>query len=374
MNIHPYSTWLEIDLSAIRDNVNRIAEIAGTPVMAVVKANGYGHGALAVARAAVQAGAAWCGVARIEEALRLREGGIHARLLVLGYTPPARLPEAIANDITLTVYDTAVTTDYAAAAVTAGGTVRLHIKVDTGMGRLGLPPEDVPAFFAEFQNMRGVEIEGVYTHFARGDEPEEAATPRQIARFKVLLTSLDAAGLRPSIVHAANSAGALFFPEARFDLVRAGIALYGLDPAPEARLPSGFRPALSWKARLASKKLLPAGQGISYGHAYHTQAEEWIGVVPVGYADGFRRVSGNAVILAGRRVPVVGRVTMDQAMVRLDDVPQAEIGSEVVIIGGQGGAAITAGDLAEMWGTISYEVVCGLAERLPRIYIDGDEQ
>lgn len=365
-----YSTWLEIDLGAIRSNVQQLLALARTPVMAVVKADGYGHGALAVARAATQAGASWCGTARLDEALALRRAGINNRLLVLGYTPPDRVADALANNVALTVYDPGVAAAYAARAREAEQTLRIHIKVDTGMGRLGMPPPEALTFLTRSAELPGLEFEGVFTHFARADEPSAGTTEHQIRRFTNLLAELDRLHIRPRIVHAANSSGAVHFPAARFDLVRTGIAMLGIDPSPEAPLPREFRAALSWKARLSSKKTLPPHHGISYGHSYYTQTHESIGVVPVGYADGFRRVPGNFVLIAGQRVPVVGNVAMDQTMVRLDSVPEAEIGSEVVIIGRQGDEQITAQEIGRRWGTISYEVVCGLADRLPRMYID----
>jgi alanine racemase len=363
-----FSTWLEIDLDHIRNNVRRLIETAGTQLMAVVKADGYGHGALAVARAATEAGASWCGVARLDEALRLRREGINRRVLVLGYTPPNRIEDAIANNVTLTVYDRGVAAAYARHAGAAGLPLRVHVKVDTGMGRLGMSAEETLEFFRA--GYGPLEIEGIFTHFARADEPEAGTTERQLAVFDRLLDELDAIGKRPFIVHAANSSGTLFFPAARYDLVRTGIAMLGIDPSPAAPVPPDFHPALAWKARLSSKKSLPPRHGVSYGHTYLTQTEECIGVIPVGYADGFRRVSGNVVLMEGRRVPVVGTVAMDQAMVRLDTVPEAGIGSEVVIIGRQGDEVIRAEAIARHWGTIPYEVVCGLADRLPRVYIN----
>lgn len=366
-----YSTWLEIDLGIIRNNVKHLLDLTNSQVMAVVKADGYGHGALAVARAATEAGANWCGVARLDEALQLRRAGVNKRLLVLGYTPPDRIPDAIANNVAVTVYDRGVAQTYADQAASVGEALRVHVKVDTGMGRLGMRPEDALQFAHAQRENPALEIEGVFTHFARADEPQSGTTDRQIERFNTLLDQLESDGLRPKIVHAANSSGAVYFPNARYDLVRTGIAMLGIDPSPEAPLPEGFRAALTWKARLTSKKTLPARHGISYGHAYYTQTDESIGVVPVGYADGLRRVHGNFFLIEGQRVPVVGNVAMDQTMVRLDYVPQAEIGSEVVIIGRQGELVINAHELARRWSTISYEVVCGLADRLPRIYLNA---
>jgi len=370
MIVNGFSTWLEIDLGAIRQNVQQLCDISRTQVMAVVKADGYGHGALAVAKAATEAGATWCGVARLDEALNLRREGINKRLLVLGYTPPDRIPDAIANNVALTVYDPQVAAEYAAKSTATGEAVRIHVKVDTGMGRLGMLPPDALDFVRQVHESEGLEIEGFFTHLARADEPSADTTRKQLKIFMDLLDTLQAAGMRPKFVHAANSSGTIYFPDARFDLVRPGIAMLGIDPSPEAPLPAGFRAALSWKAHLSSKKILPPRHGISYGHTYTTQSEECIGVVPVGYADGFRRVPGNFVLIGGHRVPVVGNVSMDQTMVRLDYVPEARIGSEVVLIGVQGERQISAHELARHWGTIPYEVVCGLADRLPRIYID----
>jgi alanine racemase len=370
MNVNGFSTWLEINLSAIRNNVERLLDLSQTQVMAVVKADGYGHGALAVARAATEAGASWCGVARLDEALNLRREGINKRILVLGFTPPDRIPDAIANNVALTVYDPDVAGQYAAQAVAHGEAVRIHLKVDTGMGRLGMRPQDALEFMRRVHAGDGLEIEGIFTHFARADEPQLDTTHKQLRIFSDLLDTLDSASMRPKVVHAANSSGTVYFPDARFDLVRTGIAMLGLDPSPEAPLPKGFRAALSWKAHLSSIKNLPARHGISYGHSYFTQSQECIGVVPVGYADGFRRVQGNFVLIGGFRVPVVGNVSMDQTMVRLDYVPEARIGSEVVLIGVQGERQISAHELARRWGTISYEVICGLADRLPRLYTE----
>ncbi|MCP4284060.1 MAG: alanine racemase, partial [Gammaproteobacteria bacterium] len=266
MKSNDYSTWLEIDLGAIRNNVQQLRTIAQTRVMAVVKANGYGHGAQAVAQAAEEAGAAWCGVARLDEALALRRAGISCRILVLGYTPPGRVPEALAHNITLTVYDPQTARTYAARAAAHGQNVRLHIKVETGMGRLGIPPEETVEFLRTFASHTGVEIEGIFTHFARADEPDADTTRQQLAIFQNALTALDAAGLRPALVHAANSAATLRFPAARFDMVRVGIALYGLPPAEECPLPAELQAALTWKARLTSVKQLAPGHGVSYGH------------------------------------------------------------------------------------------------------------
>jgi alanine racemase len=364
-----YSTWLEIDLSAIQNNIRQIAAAAGSPVMAVVKANGYGHGMVEVARAALEAGACGLGVARIDEALQLRQSGITQPVLVMGYCSPERAAEAAAQNIALTIYDFDLAKEYSAAAARAANTLRLHIKVDTGMGRLGVFPVDALEFTSYLNTLPNLGIEGIFTHFARADEPSLAETDLQIDRFLSVLSALSASGIRPRQVHAANSAGALNYPRAAFDFVRAGIAIYGLHPSPTSALSSSFRPALSWKAALASVKELPAGHGVGYTHRYITTQAERIGVLPVGYADGLRRQVGvNFALVGGVRVPVVGGVCMDQSMLKLDSVPSARAGDEVVLIGRQASESITAEEIGAAWGTINYEVVCALAARIARLY------
>jgi alanine racemase len=370
MSTGAYSTWLEIDLSAIQNNIHRIQAITSRPVLAVIKANGYGHGLVEVGRAASAAGAVWLGVARIEEALVLRRAGLQLPILVMGYCDPAHAAEAAANQVSLAVFNPEAALAHAAQARQAGLILRVHAKLDTGMGRLGVFPADGVDFVRLLSETPGLVVEGIFTHFARSDEPLLPDTDRQIDAFTGVLDSLQALGLRPPLVHAANSAAALYFPRAYFDLVRPGIAIYGLHPSPEAPLLEGFRPALSWKARLASLKELPAGSGVGYNYRYTTRARERVGVIPVGYADGFRRRLGNFALVGGRRVPVAGGVCMDQCMLQLDDVPAAHSGDEVVLLGRQGEAAITAEDIALEWNTNNYEVVCGLQARVPRLYIE----
>lgn len=368
MNKNDYTTWLEIDLGAIKNNIRQLLNITGVPVMAVIKANGYGHGMVEVARAAEEAGSSWCGVARFEEALALRQAGIKTGILVLGFTPPDRIPEALRHNISLAVFNPDVAAAYAARALSYNTPLKVHVKFDSGMGRLGLFPEDGLGILKQFSALKGIEVEGIFTHLARADEPLVDTTEQQLERFTALVQSIEQQGLRPRWVHAANSAAALYFSQARFDLVRCGVAIYGLHPSSKAPLPPGFRPALSLKTRLISVKTLPAHHGVSYGHHYYTHDAERIGVVPIGYGDGFRRRLGAEALIRGRRVAVRGITCMDLCMISLDEVPDAEVGDEVVLIGCQGEAAITAEDLAQEWNTINYEVVCGLSARLPRFY------
>ncbi len=370
MNTAAYSTWLEIDLSAIRQNVGELCRISGVTVMAVVKANGYGHGMVEVGRAALQGGAGWLGVARIEEALALRAAGITQPVLVLGYTPAERSAEAALQDIHLAVFDVDLAEAYSAEMVRLGTRLRVHAKFDSGMGRLGVFPEEGLPFARRLAGLPGLEVEGAFTHFARADEPAAETTDWQIGRFAQLIDELEQAGLRPPVVHAANSAAALYFPAARFDLVRSGIAIYGLDPSAEAPLPASFRPALTWKAHLTGVKTLPAHHGVGYAYRYTTRTTERIGTVAVGYADGLRRRVGNFALLRGRQVPLAGGVCMDQIMLQLDEIPEARAGDEVVLIGRQGDAVIRAEDWGREWNTVNYDVVCGLQARVPRIYLN----
>jgi alanine racemase len=361
-------TWAEIDLTAIRNNVRQMQALAQTRVMAVVKANAYGHGAMRVARAAQEADAEWLGVARPEEGLALRAAGLQLPILVLGYTPPEAAPEALANALTLTVFDWESATAYSSAARALNQTANVHIKVDTGMGRLGVLPPDALNFFHAVRALEGLNIEGAFTHFANADAASPASAQQQLTVFQELLAALPA---RPALVHACNSAGALALPAARLDMVRLGIALYGLNPSSEVPCPPEFRPALMWKARVAQVKTLPPGHGVSYGHQYITTETETLATVAVGYADGFRRApSAKEVLIGGQRAPIRGRVCMDQIIVSVSHIPNVRAGDEVVLIGQQGAAQITADEVARQWGTINYEVTSGLMARVARQFFN----
>ncbi|MDD2695964.1 MAG: alanine racemase [Anaerolineales bacterium] len=364
-----YSTWVEIDLSAIENNVRYVSRHTGVQVMAIVKANAYGHGAVAVAKAALRAGASWCGVARVEEGVELRQNGVACPILLLGYAPPESYALALKNDLSLSVWSAEQISPLAHAASSVGAPARLHLKVDTGMSRNGAQPEDALQLAQILAGAPGVVFEGVFTHFALADEPERHVTQEQEARFIQVCQAIEESGLRPQVIHAANSAAALTRPSAAFDLVRLGIAMYGLHPSRQAPCPAEFRPALAWKTVLSQVKRLPPGRGVSYGHEYVTQTEELIGTMPVGYADGFHRLKGNQALVSGVKVPVVGRVCMDYAMLSLQATPAAQPGDEVVLIGRQGEAHISAEDIAARWGTINYEVACAVGARVPRVYL-----
>ncbi len=363
-----YSTWVEVDLGVIEANARQLTALTKATVMAVVKANAYGHGAVPVAQAAARGGASWLGVARAEEALELRSAGIGLPILILGPAPVAQLAALIAAGASLTVTDEVQIDAAALAARDQQATAKVQLKLDSGMNRLGAPPEAAVNLARRIQQQPSLSFEGVFTHFARADEGMPEPVQRQVERFEQALSALVSAGLRPPLAHAANSAAALSWPGTHYDLVRVGIALYGLRPSPAAPLPAGLRPALEWKTQLTRIRSVPPGEGVSYGHAYVTRRTERIGTVPVGYADGLRRAAGNQLLVGGVPVPVVGRVCMDFCMLQLDRVPGANEGDEAVIIGAQDRTRLSAEQVADRWGTINYEVTCGIGARVPRTY------
>ena len=363
-----HATWVEIDSVAIEANARELVAISDAQLMAVVKANGYGHGAVETARAAARGGATWFGVARPEEALELRGSEIKEPILVLSPVPKDSLDELIRQDVSITIGDRDQINAAANAAQSQGLKAKLHLELDTGMSRIGARPEEAVSLARELQDLDSVSFDGIFTHFARADEPDAQSAREQLERFNGALAELEAAGLRPPLAHAANSSATLMLPEAHLDMVRVGIALYGLQPSKDQPLPAEFRPALQWKSRLTRVRDLPAGTGVSYGHDYVTKTEERIGTFPVGYADGLRRTGGNQVLVGSQQVPVVGRICMDLSMMQLGPVPGAEVGDEVVLIGSQGDATITAEQVADRWDTINYEVTCGIGQRVPRLF------
>ena len=367
-------TWVEIDLGAIANNTRRIKSLVGdhVQVLASIKADAYGHGAVKVARTVLHNGASRLGVATLSEVTPLREAGITAPILIFGYVPPWQMREAVRQQATITLYTLDAAKALSQTAVALDKTVPVHIKVDTGMGRLGMRferVEEIVALVRSLKALPGLIVEGIYTHFAMADSSDKAYTYMQLERFSQVLQALDAQELRPPLVHAANSAATLSVPEALFDMVRPGIALYGLDPSNEVRLPEGFRAALSFKTQVAQVKLVPEGECIGYGCTYTTERPTLVATLPLGYADGFRRAPSNwgSVLIHGQEAPLIGRVCMDQAMVDVTHIPQTRIGDEVVLIGHQGEASLTAEQVAERLGTINYEVVSEILARVPRV-------
>jgi alanine racemase len=365
-----------VDLDAIRHNVATLKQRVGDArVMAVVKADGYGHGLVPAARAARAGGADWLGAAVLEEALALREAGDTGRLLTWLAVPGEDYRPALAADVDVTAYTVAQLDAIATAAGAVGVTARVQLKIDTGLSRGGSAAADWPALVAaaaEREREGAVTITGVWTHPACADEPDHPANDAQEDAFRDALEVADKAGLRPEVRHFANSAAALLRPSARFDLVRCGIACYGLSPAPQVATSAelGLVPAMTVRARLAVAKPVPAGAGVSYGHRYLTDRATEIGVVPVGYADGIpRHGSGRAPLqVAGRRLQVAGTICMDQFSVDLGDLPAAA-GDEVLLFGPGTRGEPTAQDWAEACGTIGYEIVTRVGGRRRRRYV-----
>ena len=361
-------TVVEVDLEAIRHNV-RALKPASAELMAVVKGNAYGHGDTGVARAALEAGASWLGVALVEEGVRLREAGIDAPILVLSEFPPGSERDAIDAALTPTVCTAEGVDAVGAAASTLRRRAAVHVKVDTGMHRSGAYPPESVGPLARRASGAGLAVEGLWTHFARAED-DEATTREQLSSLHHAASMID----RPRYLHAANSAATILYPDAHLDLVRTGIACYGLEPAPGIGVSLGLRPALSWRSAVAAVRRLPAGEGISYGHRYRLPNDASIATVPVGYDDGYARMLSprGEVLIRGRRRPIAGNVTMDHLMVDCGDDEVAP-GDEVVLLGRQGREVITADELAGLMGTISYEVVTTIGSRVPVEHVNESE-
>lgn len=369
-----HSTWIEIDLKAIAHNMLAIASLVApdAKIMAVVKADAYGHGAVPVAKTVLAHGASSLAVARLGEALILRQEGIRCPILILGYTPPSQYQELIKHGLTQTVYSGDMASALSAAANQAGKKISAHIKIDTGMGRLGLlPNQNALAQIADIVALPGLKVEGIYTHFAKADCHDKDYINYQYRQFDTLLHQLAAQGISFNFRHAANSAAIIDHPETHLDMVRAGIIMYGLYPSAavdHARL--NLKPALSLKTTVAQLKQLPAGCAIGYGCCYTTTANnETIATLPLGYGDGFTRtLTAGEVLIQGQRVPVVGKICMDQCMVNLGSHSSCRVGDQVVVIGSQQEEYIAVEELASKLNTISYEILCMLKDRVPRVY------
>ena len=361
--------WVEIDLAAVRANAAALASwSAPAGLCAVVKADGYGHGADAVAAAALEGGAAWLAVAVVEEGLALREAGVTAGVLVLADAPRSAVREGVAARLSLTVSSLD-----SVDAIAELGIAELapHLKVDTGMHRMGCPPGEAPRL-AKALVSGGLRLGGVWTHLAVADDPEQdQVTTQQIDSFDEVVAGLERDGFSAGVLHAANSAGAIYHPRSRRDLVRCGIALYGYAPSRDVPLPAGLplEPALTLKARVTAVREVDSGDGVSYGWVRKTTEPTMVATIPLGYADGVPRSlgeSGGEVLIRGTRRALAGRVTMDQLMVQCSD--DVAVGDEAVLIGRQGSESITADDWGALVGTISYEILARLGPRVPRRY------
>ncbi len=368
--------WAEINLDHIEYNLkllkNSLEPEVG--VMAVVKANGYGHGAVETARAALRAGASRLAVAFAAEALELRRAGLDAPILIFGRSDPGLTSLLLENDLTPTVFDLFTASSLSSRALEAGGVLPVHVKVDTGMNRLGLQHHEAAEAVLEIAGLPGLKVEGLYTHFAAADEKDISYTEEQEAKFDQVVEQCRMKGLQVDCLHAANSAAALRDSRFHYNMVRPGIMLYGSNPLPSSVAPiKPLKPALTLKSKIVQLKKVSADQPVSYGCTYRTKGETTIATVAAGYADGYNRLLSNRgrVILRGNKAPIVGRVCMDYIMVDVSHIPAARVGDEVVLIGSMGGQTVSADDLAALCGTISYELFCAVGRRVPRFYFSG---
>lgn len=373
-----YRVKADINLDAIAGNAKEIKKKLqpGVKLAAVIKADGYGHGAVPVAKTVYET-ADWFAVSNIEEALELREAGIQKPILTLGYTAPLQLPEAIRNEITLTLCDKESAAEISEAATSIGMTAKVHIKLDTGMGRIGFPAEEeFVSVVAEAVKLPYVEATGIYTHFARADESEREATDIQYDKFMKFIALLEQHDVRNLLRHAQNSAAILMYPEYQLDMVRLGISLYGMYPSDETVSEEiTLSPAMEIKSHVAFVKTVPAGTGIGYNATYVTDQARTIATVPVGYGDGYPRAMSNKgqVLVHGKRVPIVGRVCMDQMMIDITDVPEVKRGDTVTLMGIEGQEQITAEEIGGLSHSFHYEMVCNVGKRIPRVYYKNGE-
>ncbi len=365
-------TRAEVDLGALAHDLDVLRRAAGDArLCAVVKADGYGHGAVRCARAALEAGVDWLAVALVEEAEELREAGIDAPILLLSEPPVAGVDRVLAADVVPSVYTLAFGRALDAAGRAAGSAVLAHLCADTGMGRVGIPEDEWGVFLREAAGWDGVHVQALWSHMARADEPDAPTTATQQDAFERFLDAAAGAGLTWEFVHSGNSASTLVQPRARRDLVRVGISMYGLSASTEVTADEhDLRPVMRLVTEVSYAKRIAAGTPVSYGHTWRAPADGWLATIPAGYADGVPRLLSNrgAFLLGGARRPIAGNVTMDQTMLWCGD-DEPHVGDEVVLIGAQGGQRVTADDWAAWAETITYEITCGISPRVPRVEI-----
>lgn len=370
-------TIAEIDLACIARNIQAIRRFMGPgcEILAVVKADAYGHGAIPVARTALNNGANWLGVALMEEGIALRRSGIIAPILVLSQLFPIQAQIALRYNLSCAVATYEFAEALSNAAVKEGKKAKCHVKVDTGMGRIGLHPTQIVSFVRRIAMLPNIEIEGIFTHLATAEEEDKTFLMRQLSLFHDAIDALRAGGIQAQYYHAANSMAAITVPEARFDIVRPGILIYGLTPvygerAKKTRTELGITPALSLKTKVVFVKRCAPGTPIGYGSTYTTDRTSTVATLPIGYGDGLSRALSNCgeVLVRGMRLPIIGRICMDQCMVSAGDL-ELDVEDEVVIIGSQGKEEITGEEVAEKLNTVSHEVLCAISKRVPRVYL-----
>ena len=370
--------WVEINLDNLAHNMREIRRLTDKKalVTAVIKADGYGHGAKYITDTLLKNGANRFAVAVLDEALELREFGVKEPILILGYTQPDRAKEIVENEIEQAVYSYELSKAISEEAVRQNKTAKIHIKIDTGMGRIGLRPnEDAVSLIKEISKLPNIAIEGIFTHFAIADETDKDYTYGQFEKFKWIFNRLEEEGVKINVRHCGNSAVIIDLPEMHLDMVRAGIILYGLAPSFDVKLDKiNLKQVMSLKARITHVKEIDKDESVSYGRKFIATKKSKIASLPLGYADGYTRMlTGKAeALIKGTKVPVVGRICMDQCMIDVTGIDDVNVGDEVVLFGEQNGAFISIDEVADKLGTINYEIVCMIAKRIPRVYIkDG---
>jgi alanine racemase len=371
MNSRP--TWIEIDLNALVHNFKEVKQRIGPKVgiMAVVKAQGYGHGIVQISKALEKEGVNYFGVTSPSEAFLLRREGVKLPILILGPTILEEASEIIDKDITQTICTRETAFVLAGICKRAKKRLKVHIEVDTGMGRTGVFYERLPNLMKELVKIRQLNVEGIFTHFSTADEEDKSFTRQQIERFQGVLEGLEEAKIDIPLKHVANSAGLLDFPEGYFNMVRPGLALYGIYPSAYVSRDLKLQPVMSLKSRVIYIRRVPKGAPVSYGKTYITEKETTLAILPIGYKDGYNRLLSNQgeVLIRDRRVRIAGRVCMDQTIIDVGDVSGIKVGDEVVLIGSQGKERITVEEIAERINTVPHEVLCRIAERVPRVYL-----
>jgi len=369
-------SWLEISPANLQYNCETVKKIVGDQVKicAVVKANGYGHGAIEVSKACLAAGADFLAVAMLSEAMELREAGFTCPILILGWTPEEGYALAIDNEVRLAIFDVQEAARLNEKAKAMGKKAIVHLKLDTGMSRIGFQADETGLSIAKaILAMDFIEVEGIFSHFSKADEADKTFARNQLATFQRFNKQLEeCTGVRIPIQHMAASSGIIDLPEGHLDMVRPGIMLYGFQPSSEMHHVADVKPALVWKARVGRVQELPAGRLIGYNGTFTLERDTLVATVPVGYADGYNRLLSNYgyVVCRGKKLPILGRVCMDQFMVDASQLPDLQVGDEVTLLGVDQGASITVDEMAAMLKTIQHEIVCGIAPRVPKFYVD----
>ncbi len=375
---HHRATRAEIDLTAFRHNLQNLRKYLDPQarIMAIVKADAYGHGAVSCARIAVESGAAnYLGAGVIEEGIELRENGLNAPILILGSIFPDEAEDLVRHNLATILCTQPLAQALSKEAEKQDKTVSVHIKVDTGMNRLGISPENLPTLLDQVRNLKNLKIEALSTHFSSADDEDLSVTQAQLEKFQTALTILQKEGVHTPIVHCANTSALFKFPESHFNMVRPGLILYGVLPSPSLRpvIDQGenpFQPVMQWKSQIILLKPIAKNQPVSYSGSFTTQRDSLIATLPIGYADGLHRMLSNKmdVLIRGRRAPQVGNICMDMILIDVTDIPDVQAGDEVVIFGRQGDEMISVEELAVKGKTIPYEILCSVSKRVPRIY------